>query len=53
MEELDGSDKVVLLAGDQKNASFALPLFKYPMVNKPLTFELTVTSADESGPIKW
>ena len=38
-----GVNKVTLDGRNQKNASFTLPFFKFPMVNKPLTFELTVT----------
>ena len=41
----DGVDKVALTPSG-KNASFTLPFYKYPMVNKPLTFELTVTFGD-------
>lgn len=45
--QLDG-DKVTLVGGDQMNASFTLPFFKFGMSNKPLTFELKVTTANGS-----
>ncbi len=40
-----GVDKVALTSS-LKDASFSLPFYKYPMVNKPLTFELAVTFGD-------
>ena len=39
----DGVDKVVLTPSGT-NATFTLPFYKYPMLNAPLTFELSVTS---------
>jgi hypothetical protein len=38
-------DRVVLspVAGQPQNARFTLPLYSFPMVNSPLTFQLTVT----------
>ena len=31
------------MAGQPQNARFTLPFYKFPMVNSPLTFQLTVT----------
>lgn len=36
-------DKVTLTGATTATAKFALPLYKFPMTNKPLTFQLTVT----------
>jgi len=41
-------DKVTLTGAATLNPSFILPLYAYPMTNKPLTFRLTVTTADGS-----
>ncbi|MEP7113219.1 MAG: fibronectin type III domain-containing protein [Ilumatobacteraceae bacterium] len=39
-------DRVTLrsVAGRPQDAAFTLPFFKFPMVNSPLTFQLTVTA---------
>jgi hypothetical protein len=37
-------DKVTLTGGTTLTPTFVLPLYKYPMTNKPLTFRLTVTA---------
>jgi hypothetical protein len=41
-------DKVTVTGAATLNPSFVLPLYTYPMTNKPLTFRLTVTTADGS-----
>lgn len=41
-------DKVTLTGSTTLSPSFSLPLYTYPMTNKPLTFRLTVTTADGS-----
>jgi len=41
-------DKVTITNASTLNPSFILPLYTYPMTNKPLTFRLTVTTADGS-----
>ena len=38
-------DKVTLTSTATLNPTFILPLYTYPMTNKPLTFRLTVTTA--------
>lgn len=41
-----GVDKVTVVTPNSINASFTLPLYKFPMANIPLTFRLTVTTAN-------
>jgi hypothetical protein len=41
-------DKVTLTGSTALSPTFSLPLYKFPMTNKALTFRLTVTTADGS-----
>lgn len=41
-------DKVTLTGATTRDASFTLPFYKFPMSNKALTFQLTVTKGAES-----
>lgn len=41
-------DKVTLTGSTTLSPTFTLPVYAYPMMNKPLTFRLTVTTADGS-----
>jgi hypothetical protein len=41
-------DKVTITGATTLSPTFVLPLYTYPMTNNPLTFRLTVTTADGS-----
>ena len=41
-------DKVTITSASTLSPTFILPLYTYPMTNKPLTFRLTVTTANGS-----